>query len=65
MTPSPGHRKCTAYRWPGLGGTPLALPLTEGLAVSFVWQARHVFPDYSSSFGTLPPFSASFCRTVL
>jgi len=31
VTPSPGHRKCTAYRWPGLGGTPLALPLTEGL----------------------------------
>jgi len=31
VTPSPGHRKCTPYLWPGLGGTPLALPLTEGL----------------------------------
>jgi len=31
VTPGPGHRKCTAYLWPGPGGAPLALPLTEGL----------------------------------
>ena len=31
MTPGPGRRKCTAYRRPGPGGTPLALPLTEWL----------------------------------
>jgi len=31
VPPSPGHRQCTAYLWPGLGGTPLALPLTDWL----------------------------------
>jgi len=31
MTPGPGHRKCTPYLWPGPGGMPLALPLTEWL----------------------------------
>ena len=31
MTPGPGYRKCTAYLWPGPGGTPLALRLTAGL----------------------------------
>jgi len=34
VTPGPGHRKCTAYLWPGPGGAPLALPLTEGLGVT-------------------------------
>jgi hypothetical protein len=29
VTPGPGGRKCTAYRRPGPGGTPLALPLSE------------------------------------
>jgi len=33
VTPGPGHRQCTTYLWPGPGGTPLALPLTEGLGV--------------------------------
>ena len=33
MPPGPGHGKCTAYPWPGPGGAPLALPLTEGLGV--------------------------------
>jgi len=31
VTPGPGHRQCTPYLWPGPGGTPLALPLTEWL----------------------------------
>jgi hypothetical protein len=29
VAPGPGGRKCTAYRRPGSGGTPLALPLSE------------------------------------
>jgi hypothetical protein len=29
VTPGPGWRKCTGYRRPGPGGTPLALPLSE------------------------------------
>jgi hypothetical protein len=29
VTPGPGGRKCTGYRRPGPGGTPLALPLSE------------------------------------
>jgi hypothetical protein len=29
VAPGPGGRKCTAYRRPGPGGTPLALPLSE------------------------------------
>ncbi len=31
MTPGPGHRKCTPYLWPGPGGMPLWLRLSEGL----------------------------------
>ena len=31
MTPGQGHRECTAYLWPGPGGMPLALRLSEGL----------------------------------
>jgi len=38
MPPAPGWRKCTAYRQPGAGGMPLALPLSEGLGVT-LWDA--------------------------
>jgi hypothetical protein len=31
VTPGPGDRKCTRYLAAGPGGTPLALPLSEGL----------------------------------
>ena len=31
MTPGPGHRKCTPYLWPGPGGMPLGLRLSEVL----------------------------------
>jgi len=40
VTPGPGHRKCTTYLWPGPGGAPLALPLTERLGL-----ARRPFPS--------------------
>jgi hypothetical protein len=32
-TPGPGYRKCTLYLWPGPGGPPLVLRLSEGLGV--------------------------------
>jgi len=38
VTPGPGHRKCTTYLWPGPGGAPLTLPLTEGLG--FIRERR-------------------------
>ena len=34
MTRGPGWRKCTAYRQPGPGGTPLGLGLNEGLGLT-------------------------------
>ena len=43
MTPGPGHRQCTAYLWPGPGGAPLALPLTEGLGHSRDMGVRVAF----------------------
>ncbi len=33
-TPGPGYRKCTPYLWPGPGGPPLVLRLSEGLGLS-------------------------------
>jgi len=40
VTPGPGHRKCTPYLWPGPGGAPLALPLTEWLGVDLARRER-------------------------
>ncbi len=34
MPPGPGYRKCTPYLWPGPGGMPLVLRLSEGLGLS-------------------------------
>jgi len=50
VTPGPGHRKCTAYLWPGPGGAPLALPLTEGLGLNAPRvEAQHILVEVRSS----------------
>ena len=51
MTLGPGHRKRTAYLWPGPGGTPLALPLTDGLGLARGGLLPRVaLIDYSEDF---------------
>ena len=51
MTPGPGHRQCTPYLWPGPGGAPLALPLTEGLGstVDDRLHAMTIWIDHEAS----------------
>jgi hypothetical protein len=50
VTPGPGDRKCTPYLAASPGGTPLALPLSEGLGRT----ART--PGWPSATENLPDF---------
>ena len=48
MPPGPGHRQCTPYLWPGPGGMPLVLRLSEVLgctdfaAITLRWPRLRV-----------------------